>query len=184
LPTDRQFFALPYQGIVYLVGAERALQNRSGTLLVSFEVANLDQPTDIRGGARQDFYTSSSIPQGWSQRGQLLGYSTGPGSDAQWVALDWISRRWSFGLFGDRVRWNEDALIRQYLPQPSRHDVTIRGGARAGLVVLGTEIAVEGNIGHRINYLFQNGRFIPGYRTVDLSVPALRFAITPAINVR
>jgi len=184
LPTDRQLFTIPYQGIVYLVGAERALEMRAGTLLLSFEVANLEQPTDIRGGARQDFYTSSNIAQGWSQRGQVLGYSTGPGSDAQWVALDWISKRWSFGVFTDRARWNEDALFRQYLAQPGRHDVTIRGGARAGVVVLGTEIAVEGNIGHRLNYLFQNGRFIPGFPTVDLSVPSFRFAITPAINVR
>lgn len=184
LPTGREFFAIPYQGIVYLVGAERSLHLRPGTLLISVEVANLNQPTDVRGGARQDFYTSASIPQGWSQRGQVLGYSTGPGSDAQWLALDWISPRWSFGLFADRVRWNEDAFVRQYLPLPNRHDVTIRGGARAGVVVLGTEIAVEGNLGHRINYLFQNGEFIQGYRTVDLSVPSLRFAITPAINVR
>ena len=44
------------------------------------------------------------------------------------------------------------------------------------------EIAIEASIGHRINYLFQNTEFIPGYRTVDLAVPALRFAITPTIS--
>jgi hypothetical protein len=184
LPTDQNFVRVPYQGIVYLLGAERALPSRHGTLLLSFELANLEQPTDIRGGVRQDLYTSSSIPQGWSQRGQLLGYSTGPGSEAQWVATDWIASWWSFGFFGDRVRWNEDALIRQNLANPVRHDVTIRGGVRGGAVVRGTEIAIEAAIGHRINYLFQNGVFIPGYRTVDLSVPSLRFSITPAINVR
>jgi hypothetical protein len=74
LPTDRQLFAIPYEGIVYLVGAERALERSSGTLLFSFEVANLNQPTDVRGGARQDFYTSANIAQGSTQRCQNHGY--------------------------------------------------------------------------------------------------------------
>jgi len=182
LPTASQFFAIPYQGITYVVGAERALATSSGSLLIALEAANLEQPTDVRGGARQDFYTSADIPQGWSQRGQILGNAAGPGGQSQWVSIDWIAKRWSAGIFADRVRWNEDALLRQYLAYSNRHDVTIRGGLRGGVVVFGNEIAVEASIGHRINYLFQNNEFIPGYRTVDLAVPALRFAITPTIS--
>jgi hypothetical protein len=182
LPTAKRLFAVPYQGITYVVGAERAVVKQGGALLVSFEAANLEQPTDIREGARQDFYTSTNIPQGWSQRGQILGNAAGPGAQSQWVSIDWIAKRWSAGAFGDRVRWNEDALIRQYLPYPNRHDVTIRGGVRGGVVFYGQEIAVEASVGHRLNYLFQNAGFIPGYRTVDVAVPALRFAITPAVS--
>jgi hypothetical protein len=184
LPIDRQFVTVPYQGLAYVVGAERALVQRRGTLLIALEATNLDQPTDVRGGVRQDFYTSANIPQGWSQRGQLLGSSIGPGGQSQWIATDWVATQWSFGLFTERVRWNEDALVRQYLPYPNRHDVTIRGGARGGIVLYGNELTVEGSIGHRINYLFQNATFIPEYRTVDISVPALRIAITPAIHLR
>ena len=184
LPKDKQFFAIPYQGLVYIVGADRALVSRNGAVLVSFEAANLEQPTDIRGVAKQDFYTSADIPQGWSQRGQPLGYSAGPGSNSQWLSVDWISRQWSLGAFAERVRWNEDAFIRQYLPYPNRHDVTVRGGIRGGIVWRGTELSLEGGIGHRLNYLFQNASFLPGYRTVDVSVPSLRFAIAPAMSVR
>ena len=184
LPKDKQFFAIPYQGLVYVVGADRALVSRRGTVLVSFEAANLEQPTDVRGAKRQDFYTSASIPQGWSQRGQPLGYSTGPGSNSQWLSLDWIARQWSLGAFAERARWNEDAFVRQYLPYPNRHDVTVRGGVRGGIVWRGTEFSLEGGIGHRLNYLFQNASFLPGYRTVDVSVPSLRFAIAPAMSVR
>lgn len=184
LPNDKQFFGVPYQGLVYVVGADRALVTRAGTVLFSLESANLEQPTDIRGAAKQDFYTSADIPQGWTQRGQPLGYSTGPGSNNQWLSVDWITRNWSFGTFVERVRWNEDALIRQYLSNPRRHDVTIRGGLRGGLVWRGTELSLEGGIGHRLNYLFQNGDFVPGYRTVDVAVPSLRFAIAPAMSIR
>jgi len=184
LPNARQFFSIPYQGIVYLVGADRALVSRHGTLLVTFEAANLEQPTDVRGATKQDFYTSADIPQGWTQRGQLLGYSAGPGSDTQWLSADWISRKWSLGAFTERVRWNEDAFIRQYLPYPNRHDITIRGGVRGGIVWRGSEFSLEGSIGHRLNYLFQNATFLPGYRTVDVSVPSLRFAIAPSLSIR
>ena len=184
LPKDKQFFAIPYQGLVYLVGADRALVSRRGTVLVSFEAANLEQPTDVRGAVKQDFYTSATIPQGWSQRGQPLGYSAGPGSNTQWLSVDWITPRWSLGAFTERVRWNEDAFLRQYLPYPNRHDVTVRGGLRGGLVWRGMELSLEGGIGHRLNYLFQNSAFLPGYRTVDVSVPSLRFAIAPAMSIR
>jgi hypothetical protein len=184
LPKEQQFFAIPYQGLAYVVGADRALFSRRGTVLVSFEAANLEQPTDIRGETKQDFYTSADIPQGWTQRGQLLGYSTGPGSNSQYLSVDWIARGWSLGAFTERVRWNEDAFIRQYQPYPNRHDVTIRGGLRGGIVWRGTEFSLEGGIGHRLNYLFQNATFLPGYRTVDVSVPSLRFAISPAMSIR
>jgi hypothetical protein len=184
LPKEKQFLGIPYQGLVYLVGADRALVTRRGTVLVTFEAANLEQPTDIRGGRKQDFYTSADIPQGWTQRGQPLGYSAGPGSNTQWLSVDWISPKWSLGAFADRVRWNEDAFIRQYLPYPNRHDVTVRGGVRGGIVWRGNELSLEGSIGHRLNYLFQNAAFLPGYRTVDVSVPSLRFAIAPAMSNR
>ena len=181
LPTISRFFEVPYQGLAYIIGVERALATRYGAVLVSFEASNLEQPSDVRGEVRQDFYTSANIPQGWSQRGQPLGHPAGPGSNSQWLSVDWIRGQWSLGTFVDRVRWNEDALFRQY---PNRHDITVRGGVRGGIVWRGQELMLEGSLGHRLNYLFQNGAFIPGYRTVDLSVPALRFMIRPAMSIR
>jgi hypothetical protein len=184
LPQLRQFLTIPYQGIAYIVGADRAVVHGRNVLLVSLEAANLEQPTDIRGTTSQDFYTSSDISEGWTQRGQTLGYPTGPGSQAQWLSSDWITPKWSIGLFGERVRWNEDAFLRQYLPYPNRHDVTMRGGVRGGFVILDTELALEASIGHRLSYLFQDATYIPGYRTVNLSVPELKFSITPAAHGR
>jgi hypothetical protein len=184
LPNLRRFFTVPYQGIAYIVGADRAVVRGRNVLLVSLEAADLEQPTDVRGTTSQDFYTSSDIPQGWTQRGQVLGYATGPGSQAQWLSTDWITPKWSIGLFGERVRWNEDAFLRQYLPYPNRHDVTIRGGVRGGIVVFDTELALEASVGHRLGYLFQNADYIPGYRTVDVSVPQLKFSLTPAAHGR
>jgi hypothetical protein len=179
LPGMRQFFTVPYQGITYLFGVERAIAMHGGTLLLTGEAADLEQPTDIRGQPTQDFYTSRDIPQGWTQRGQILGDGIGPGGQSQWFAVDWVTPSHSTGVFIERVRWNEDAFLRQYLPYLNRHDVTFRAGVRGGSVIAGQDVHVELSGGKRLNYLFQNGTYIPGFNTVDVTVTELKFTITP-----
>lgn len=179
LPSARQFFTVPYQGIAYLYGLSTGIRSASGTLLFTGEGADLEQPTDIRGQQTQDFYTSADIPQGWTQRGQLLGDGIGPGGQSQWFSMDWITPTRSTGVFLERVRWNEDAFFRQYLPYLNRHDVTVRVGLRGDGVYRDREISVELSSGRRLNYLFQNGTYIPGYHTVDVNVSELRVSITP-----
>lgn len=182
LPSLRQFLTVPYFGIAYLVGFEYAARQSAGTFMLSTELVNLEQPTDIRSIAPRDFYTNPAMPQGWTQRGRPLGVSTGPGSQSQWVAVDWIASRWSAGIFGERVRWNEDAFLREYLAYSNRHDVTLRTGMRLGVVARSYETTLQLSTGKRLNYLFQNGSYIPGFRTVDVSVPQLRLAITPLLK--
>lgn len=175
----RNFLTIPYLGIAYIVGLEYAQPFQRGSLSIAAELVNLEQPLDLREEPPRDFYTSEAISQGWTQRGRVLGVSTGPGSQSQWIGLDWVSRAWSAGVFGERVRWNEDALLREFLPYQNRHDVTLRMGLRGGYVTRGYEFSAQLSTGKRLNYLFQNGSFIPGFRTVDVSVPQLRFALTP-----
>jgi hypothetical protein len=179
LPSLRQFLTIPYQGISYLIGMERAIPLRNATLLVSGEVADLEQFTDIRGAPTQDFYTSRDIAQGWTQRGRILGDGIGPGGQSQWLALDWIASSFTAGLFAERVRWNEDAFTRQYLPNLDRNDVSLRWGLRGSGRLAGQRVHLELSAGKRLNYLFQNGSRTPGLATVDVSLAKLRFWITP-----
>ncbi|OYV72610.1 MAG: hypothetical protein B7Z72_04390, partial [Gemmatimonadetes bacterium 21-71-4] len=182
LPGMHQFLTVPYQGIAYLFGLEQAIHTSSGTLLFTGEAADLEQPTDIRGTPTQDFYTSSDIAQGWTQRGQLLGDGIGPGGQSQWFSMDWVTPTRSTGVFLERVRWNEDAFLRQYLPYLNRHDVTIRAGIRGEALYGQQEIRVELSGGRRLNYLFQNGTYIPGFGSVDQAVTQLRVSVTPFVH--
>lgn len=182
LPSLRHFLTIPYQGISYLFGVQRAIQLPRGTILLSGEMANLEQPTGIRGEWRQDFYTSSLIPQGWTQRGQIMGDGIGPGGQSQWVAVDWAAPAFSAGIFGERVRWNEDAFLRQYLPYLNRHDVALRWGLRGSGEIAGQRVHIEFSAGKRLNYLFQNGAFIPGLNSVDVTLTRLRVWITPSLG--
>jgi hypothetical protein len=182
LASLRQFVRVPYQGLSYLVGISQAIQLHSSSLLLSAEAADLEQYTDVRGTPTQDFYTSRDIPQGWTQRGVLLGDGIGPGGNSQYVALDWVGATRSAGFFVERVRWNEDAFLRQYLPYLNRHDVTMRLGVRGGTTYRDQEVNVELSAGKRINYLFQNGSYFPGYNTVDVTLSQLRVSVTPFVN--
>ena len=101
---------------------------------------------------------------------------------AAWVAIDRLTSRWSLGMYGERVRWNNDALYREYLAYPNRHDVSLRAGVRAGARWLGYDALLDASWGRRINYLFQNSTYLPSYRTVDVRVPQLRFSLTPLVR--
>ena len=140
---------------------------------------NLEQGISVAERPGHDFYTGIATPQGWTQRGQLLGAGTGPGGQSQWVAIDRLTSRWSIGMYGERVRWNNDALYREYLAYPNRHDVSLRAGIRAGARGLGYDALLDVSWGRRINYLFQNATYLPGYRTVDVRIPQLRFSLSP-----
>ena len=179
LPPMRRLITTPYLGLGYVMGVEYAARLSRSAILRSAEAVNVEQPTDIREVPSRDFYTSTAIPQGWTQRGHVLGVSTGPGSQSQYVAVDWVAGRWSAGIFGERVRWNEDALFREYLPYQNRHDVSLRAGTRVSVQLFGYETALQLSSGKRLNYLFQNGAFIPGFRTVDVPTPQLRLTFNP-----
>jgi hypothetical protein len=179
LPSFRRFFEIPYQGIAYMVGVQKETHVQNGTLLFTGELSNLEQPIEIRGQQTQDFYTSSDIAQGWTQRGQLLGSGPGPGGQSQWLSVDWITRARTIGVFIERVRWNEDAFTRQYTPFLFREDVTLHAGLRGETTWDGRAVRVELSGGKRLNYLFQNGTGIPGLYTTDVTVSELKLSITP-----
>ncbi len=178
LPPLGEFLRVPYSGIAYLAGFEYGAPVGRGVVLVSAEAANLEQPTDNRDARPQDFYTSDEIAHGWSHRGRPLG-TAGPGTQSQWLGVDWVAGRWSSGVFGERVRWHEDAFLREYLPYPNRHDVSLRFGIKAGAVFGQYEATMELSTGKRLNYLFQNGSYIPGLPTVDVRIPQLRVRFVP-----
>lgn len=175
----RDILTVPNEGIAYQVGVERLVRRTAVNWLFLAEAMNLEQGVDVKERPPRDFYSGDGTPQGWTQRGQLLGAGIGPGAQSQWLSADRLSRIWSLGLYAERVRWNNDALYRQYLPYANRHDVTLRLGARAGIRRFGYDMMLDASWGNRINYLFQNNEFIPSYRTVDVRVPQLHVTVSP-----
>ena len=130
----------------------------AGALRLQAELTNLEQDASFRYRPIGSIYTSRAVPQGYTQRGQPLGAAIGPGSSSQFVATDYIAQTWSLGIFGERIRWNEDA--HGLTPYPSfkgwcENDVSLIGGLRGRW--LGTLGAINSSIStsRRYNVFFQ-----------------------------
>lgn len=178
----RNWLTVPGDGLAYQFGVEKIITRSDVQWILHTEMMNLDLGTQVREHPPRDFYAGYGTPHGWTQRGQLLGAGIGPGGQSQWLSADRVGKRWALGVYGERVRWNNEALLRQYLPTYYRHDVTlrtgIRGSLRTSLVGRPYDVAVDASWGKRLNYLFQNTTFID-YRTVDVAVPQLRLTLSP-----
>jgi hypothetical protein len=60
------------------------------------------------------WYTSNQIRQGYTNQGQMLGASIGPGSNSQTFSLSWHKGKNKIGLFIERVANNNDFYTYQY----------------------------------------------------------------------
>lgn len=121
----------------YTVGLEKVflLSDSTRHLRVLAEATNLEMsPTwqSDRGGV--NFYTHSQVRQGYTHRGQLLGAPIGTGSDAQYVAVDYLGRNALVGLSLERVRYDNDAYYRHFAHRFDfrGHDAEITVGLRGG----------------------------------------------------
>lgn len=140
-PDHSQGYTLGLQQVV--ARGERALARVHG------ELTHLGTSTSFRSGRPQvTFYTHSSVRQGYTHRGQLLGAPIGPGSDGQALGLDLLTPSWEAGLLLERTRYDNDAYYQRwaFLYDFRGHDVelgaTLRGGTRWG------PVDIHGSVGY------------------------------------
>jgi hypothetical protein len=172
--------AAHYTG-AYTVGLQWARQQRARDYLrVQTEFTYLEQNLVYPDRPAPEYYSGRGSPQGYTQRGQVIGAAIGPGASSQWLALDYLTPRWQGGVFAGRIRWENDALYRTFVPNFFRHDVTVLGGARGAWRAPFTDLSFDVTYGYRHNFLFQNGLANPGgYKTVDVRNVTVTLAATP-----
>lgn len=177
----RDIALMPGEGLAIRIGASQVLlQRNDAKWILGFEAARLEMPPQRADRIDQDLYTSPTVIHGWTHRGEPLGSGLGPGGQRQLISIDWERRTNALGFFVERVRWNDDAMYRQFLPYPVRHDVTLQAGLRGGFEGIGMRFRGTLSGGTRLNYLFQNADFIPGYRTEDARSVEFTLAVSPA----
>jgi Capsule assembly protein Wzi len=145
------------------------------------EATTLEQTPPSLRALVPSFYTSRFVPQGYTQRGQVIGAAIGPGSSSQWVAGDYLDKHWRFGVELGRIRWEDDVYYRT--PNGvsfTAHDVSIYAGLRGGATVSGFDVDLEAISAKRLNYLFQSA--VSGYaqnRAFDVDNFTLRLRVSP-----
>src|SRR4029077_8440554 len=91
----RDFLIAPNHTQGYTLGAQwLAPPWRSGSFRIQTEVTQLEQSATFRDEAVGSWYTSRRVVQGYTNRGEVIGASIGPGSSGQWLALDYLKTRW------------------------------------------------------------------------------------------
>ena len=185
----REFLIAPQFTQGYTVGMQW-LSRREASMSAwrtQLEFTNLEQLRPVREVSPPSFYTSPVVPHGYTQRGQVIGATIGPGSSSQFLAIDRLGRSWSAGLFGGRIRWQHD----EFYAQPSglsfyAHDVSVYGGARGTHRTRYFDYSAELVAEKRMNFLFQHANHGFGNdRTFDVDNMSLRFAVTPhALSAR
>lgn len=118
----------------YALGFQKVFRHRNAIYRVHGELAQLAASNSSRTArGTVFFYSNGSVPQGHTERGQMLGAWTGPGSSAQIVGADKLEGTREYGLFVQRVRFNTDAYYFNFPALGSRyHDLELSLGGKYG----------------------------------------------------
>jgi hypothetical protein len=130
-----------------------------GTFRLQTEVTQMEQSATFRDLPQESWYMSTRVIQGYTNRGEVIGGSIGPGASSQLLAMDYLRSSWRFGGYVGRIRWNEDVHSTANFPVYQgycNHDVTLYPGVRAASISrLGTftaDVAFQ----NRENAFFEN----------------------------
>ncbi len=155
----RQLLASPNHSQGYTLGLEWARPLRAGrdAVRVQAEVTYLEKSPAYRNEPEHTWYTSAAAPQGYTQRGQVIGAAIGPGASSQWLAVDYFAPTWRVGVFGGRIRWDDDALYSFagfYANKWCAHDVSLFGGVAAALERRFGRVQATLTRGERLNVFY------------------------------
>ena len=180
------FVVAPSQSQGYTLGLQyrKPAPVDKPTFRIQAEVTTLEQSGGFKNRPVGVFYTSRRVIQGYTEFGQPIGASIGPGSSAQWIAIDHVSPTSSYGLTFNRIRWNEDVRSNyNWVPSVAycNHDVSLLPGIRGGHTVGGGYLSGELIVGHRLNAFFQTQSGCqPGAPSkIDLHPVTVSLSFTP-----
>lgn len=137
------------------LGLQKLIRRGDNALRLSAELTHLADALPSRMIFRSgpiSFYSNSSVTQGHTQRGQMLGAAIGTGAEALFVGGDYF---WSGGrtsLSVERARYNEDAYNVYYAPEFRAGARDSELSVRAGHVALFGPVMVDAEVGWSVRY--------------------------------
>ena len=158
----REVLVSPNHTQGYTVGVEWA----RGAFRSEAEATFLEKSPAYRNLPEETWYTGAAAPQGYTQRGQVIGAAIGPGASSQWLAGDYVAATgWRAGIFLGRIRWDNDALYLFPSTTEKRlsHDVSLFGGVRGRW----RQLAATLTLGSRLNPFYRTDATV-GNTTLEL----------------
>ena len=137
----RDFFTEPEHSRGYTLGLLKTFNlNDKKILSINAELTQLEASKTGAFRGYPTFYVHGKSVQGYTNRGQLMGASIGPGSSSQYIASSLYLRKGRIKIFGQRVAQNNDflyesnAMLDANIQNPNNkkywlHNVEMRFGA-------------------------------------------------------
>ncbi len=156
------FLVEPEHSRGYTLGFAQSVPSGSGRIRISGEHTTLGQArtTDLR--ASPTYYQHDLITQGYTHRGQLLGAAIGPGGTAQYLGLDRYTAAGRWGVFLQRVRFDDDAYYRIFrgTQQFHAHQTEFTAGASVYRLLGKLELGGSLEVSRELNRYFQLGNHV------------------------
>jgi hypothetical protein len=183
-PSLRDFLLAPNHTQAYTLGLQWKGGNwREGSFRIQSEITQLEQSATFRDEPVGSWYTSTRVIQGYTNRGEILGASIGPGASSQWLAVDYLKPGWRLGGFLGRIRWNQDVHNHAGLPQYVGYcsiDVSVYPGVRGAKQGPWGSLTAELSLQDRLTPFFQNGGGCPNNgRRLDIKNSTLAITFAP-----
>ncbi|MCR4339238.1 MAG: capsule assembly Wzi family protein [Gemmatimonadaceae bacterium] len=188
-PTSlHDFLVAPNHTQAYTIGLQWRRPGWTGDDLWRLHAENtmVEQGPTFRDRPLGVWYTSRTVIQGYTNRGQPLGAAVGPGSSGQNLKLEYMRPAWSFGLEAGRMRYNED--VRSISPilfhkRWCTHDIYLYWGPRATVRSRFGFAAFDFTLANRYHPWFQVQSGCPrGDAMVDIRNNTLRLTFAPFMS--
>ncbi len=112
-----EFVRYPDRGRAYTIGFSKLVDiGDQNVLKVGYEgtVLGANQVKQVTGPGNPTYYIHNVNLKGYTHDGQLLGAGIGPGSNSNWVGFHLYTPKSRFGLEAERIRFNDDHLVRVF----------------------------------------------------------------------
>lgn len=185
LPRNlRDLLIAPNHTQGYTIGGQWiSVPSARGSIRLQAEITQVEQSATFRTRSLGSWYTSRRVIQGYTNRGEVIGASIGPGASSQWLAVDYVRPSALAGLFFGRIRWNEDMHSTASFPgyvAYCNHDVSLFWGLRGVKSGRFGSISADLSLQDRLNLFFQNGGGCPNNgRRVDIRNSTLSISFRP-----
>lgn len=155
----RDVFLEPEHSQAYTLGFQKVLDLPGNRLLaLNGEVTHLERAATFQGRGEPTYYTDWAVPPGYTQRGQVLGASLGPGGNGQHLGATLYAPWGSGRLFVERRVHDNDAYWAWAADNDAGfccHDVSLDVGAGTLFLAEPIEVGVGAVLSRELNRHFE-----------------------------
>ncbi len=164
----RDFLGRPEHTLAFTLGASKLYElSRRGTFFgIEAELTQTEKQNTWRERYYPAWYTSEIIPHGYTHKGQVLGAGIGPGSNSQYLGLNYL---WNggvnrVGIFGERVIYNNDLYYILFTTSLYRHWADVNFGLSADYAWGPLYFTVNAMMMRTFNYKYIELTTRPGFK--------------------